>query len=111
MPSIGEVPPQTATPSQSDTRQDPSREACRIHAAPVSTLRDAGQPHTLRHTAAMALLHAGVDTSTIALWLGHASTKATDVYLHADLALKEKAWPGQRPTARTRNATARPTRS
>ena len=48
-------------------------------------------PHTLRHTAAMALLHAGVDTSTIALWLGHASTKATDVYLHADMALKEKA--------------------
>jgi len=48
-------------------------------------------PHTLRHTAAMALLHAGVDTSTIALWLGHASTKATDVYLHADLATKEKA--------------------
>lgn len=48
-------------------------------------------PHTLRHTAAMALLHAGVDTSTIALWLGHASTKATDVYLHADLAAKEKA--------------------
>ncbi|MDP4511518.1 tyrosine-type recombinase/integrase [Nonomuraea turcica] len=48
-------------------------------------------PHTLRHTAAMALLHAGVDTSTIALWLGHATTKATDVYLHADLATKEKA--------------------
>lgn len=48
-------------------------------------------PHTLRHTAAMELLSAGVDTSTIALWLGHASTKATDVYLHADLALKERA--------------------
>lgn len=48
-------------------------------------------PHTLRHTAAMDLLAAGVDTSTIALWLGHASTKATDVYLHADMALKEKA--------------------
>jgi site-specific recombinase XerD len=48
-------------------------------------------PHTLRHTAAMALLSAGVDTSTIALWLGHASTKATDVYLHADLAMKERA--------------------
>jgi integrase/recombinase XerD len=48
-------------------------------------------PHTLRHTAAMALLTAGVDTSTIALWLGHASTKATDVYLHADLAMKERA--------------------
>ena len=48
-------------------------------------------PHTLRHTAAMSLLHAGVDTSTIALWLGHAGTKATQVYLHADLALKEAA--------------------
>lgn len=48
-------------------------------------------PHTLRHTAAMALLHAGVDGSTIALWLGHASTKATDVYMHADMAAKEKA--------------------
>ena len=48
-------------------------------------------PHTLRHTAAMTLLRAGVDTSTIALWLGHAETKATQVYLHADLALKEAA--------------------
>jgi site-specific recombinase XerD len=48
-------------------------------------------PHTLRHTAAMELLAAGVDTSTIALWLGHASTKSTDVYLHADMKLKEKA--------------------
>jgi integrase/recombinase XerD len=36
-------------------------------------------PHTLRHTAAMTLLRAGVDTSTIALWLGHAGTKATQV--------------------------------
>ena len=48
-------------------------------------------PHTLRHTCAMTLLHAGVDTSTIALWLGHAGTKATQAYLHADLALKEAA--------------------
>jgi site-specific recombinase XerD len=59
-------------------------------------------PHTLRHTAAMRLLHAGVDTSTIALWLGHASTKATDVYLHADMALKEKALARTAPpTSRT----------
>lgn len=42
-------------------------------------------------TYAMNLLQAGVDTSSIALWLGHASTKATDAYLHADLALKERA--------------------
>ncbi|WP_442939335.1 tyrosine-type recombinase/integrase [Nonomuraea sp. SYSU D8015] len=48
-------------------------------------------PHTLRHTAAMALLHAGVDASTIALWLGHVSTKTTGVYLHAELPMKEKA--------------------
>ncbi|MGB8381087.1 MAG: tyrosine-type recombinase/integrase [Dermatophilaceae bacterium] len=48
-------------------------------------------PHTLRHTCAMNLLHSGVDLATIALWLGHATTKATDVYLHADLALKEQA--------------------
>ncbi|TMR08160.1 integrase [Nonomuraea turkmeniaca] len=48
-------------------------------------------PHTLRHSAAMALLQAGIDTVTIALWLGHANTKSTDIYLHADLALKERA--------------------
>ncbi len=48
-------------------------------------------PHTLRHTCAMNLLHAGVDTSTIALWLGHANVRATQAYLHADLSLKEKA--------------------
>jgi site-specific recombinase XerD len=47
--------------------------------------------HTLRHTAAMRLLHAGVDTSVIALWLGHEQTDTTQIYLHADLELKEKA--------------------
>lgn len=48
-------------------------------------------PHTMRHTSAMRLLHAGVDTTVIALWLGHETTRTTDAYLHADLALKEKA--------------------
>jgi integrase/recombinase XerD len=48
-------------------------------------------PHTLRHTSAMRLLHAGVDTTVIALWLGHETTRTADAYLHADLALKEKA--------------------
>lgn len=48
-------------------------------------------PHTLRHTCAMNLLHAGIDTSSIALWLGHASTQSTQTYLHADLKLKEEA--------------------
>jgi integrase/recombinase XerD len=59
-------------------------------------------PHTLRHTAAMQLLHAGVDTTVIALWLGHESTETTQIYLHADMTLKEKALarttpPGTRP--------------
>lgn len=47
--------------------------------------------HTLRHTTAMQLLHAGVDTSVIALWLGHEQVATTQIYLSADLALKEKA--------------------
>jgi integrase/recombinase XerD len=47
--------------------------------------------HVLRHTTAMRLLHAGVDTSVIALWLGHANVETTQIYLHADMTLKEKA--------------------
>jgi integrase/recombinase XerD len=47
--------------------------------------------HTLRHTAAMRLQHAGVDTSVIALWLGHEQAETTQIYLHADLTLKERA--------------------
>jgi integrase/recombinase XerD len=48
-------------------------------------------PHVLRHTAAMRLLHAGVDTTVIALWLGHESVQTTQIYLNADLTLKEQA--------------------
>jgi site-specific recombinase XerD len=48
-------------------------------------------PHVLRHTTAMRLLHAGVDTTVIALWLGHEQIQTTRIYLHADLALKERA--------------------
>jgi integrase/recombinase XerD len=48
-------------------------------------------PHTLRHAAAMALLRRGVDLSVIALWLGHESTETTQIYLHADMQLKERA--------------------
>jgi integrase/recombinase XerD len=61
-------------------------------------------PHVLRHTAAMRPLHAGVDTTVIALWLGHEQIKTTQIYLHADLAIKEKA------LARTTPPTARPGR-
>jgi integrase/recombinase XerD len=48
-------------------------------------------PHTLRHSTAMALLHAGVDTSVIALWLGHEDPESTQAYLHADMKIKEQA--------------------
>jgi len=48
-------------------------------------------PHVLRHSAAMDLLQHGVDRSVIALWLGHESMETTQVYLHANLVLKEQA--------------------
>jgi len=48
-------------------------------------------PHTLRHSTAVSLLQAGVDTSVIALYLGHESLETTQIYLKADLTIKEKA--------------------
>jgi site-specific recombinase XerD len=48
-------------------------------------------PHVLRHTCAMRMLESGVDQPTIALWLGHESTRTTDIYLHSYMALKERA--------------------
>ena len=48
-------------------------------------------PHVLRHSLAMDLLAHGVDRSVIALWLGHESVETTQMYLHADLRLKEQA--------------------
>ena len=61
-------------------------------------------PHVLRHTAAMRLLHAGVDTAVIALWLGHEHVETTQIYLQADLAIKERA------LARTASAKTHPGR-
>ena len=60
--------------------------------------------HVLRHTTAMQLLHAGVDTAVIALWLGHESIETTRIYLFADLDLKERA------IARTRLLASPPSR-
>lgn len=52
----------------------------------------------------MQLLQAGVDSSVIALWLGHADSRSTQAYLHADLSIKEKA------LARTTPASVKPGR-
>lgn len=53
--------------------------------------------HVLRHSAAMDLLHHGVDCTVIALWLGHESVETTQMYLHADLHLKERAMDQTKP--------------
>ncbi len=68
-----------ATHTASAANQCPSLKSKRLH------------PHVLRHSCAMSLLQAGVDTTVIALWLGHADVRSTQPYLHADLAIKERA--------------------
>lgn len=55
-----------------------------------SLVRKRVTPHVLRHTTAMELLQAGTGRSVIAMWLGHASLETTQIYLDADLTLKEQ---------------------
>jgi len=85
-----------------------SRDAVEHRLAKYATLAAHGCPslrtkrisaHVLRHTAAMQLLHAGVDSSVIALWLGHERVETTQIYLHADLSLKERALARTTPPA------------
>ena len=71
---------------------------CRVAAQTCPSLGEKKvTPHSLRHGAAMALLHEGVGCTVIALWLGHESVETTQVYLHADLRIKEKAMEKTRP--------------
>jgi hypothetical protein len=45
----------------------------------------------------MSLLHGGVDSTVIALWLGHADVRSTQPYIHADMTIKERALAPSRP--------------
>jgi integrase/recombinase XerD len=56
-------------------------------------------PHVLRHSAAMQLLQNGVDRTVIALWLGHESAESTQMYVHADIQIKEQAMAKTQPIA------------
>jgi site-specific recombinase XerD len=58
-------------------------------------------PHVLRHTSAMQLLHAGVDTTLIALWLGHEDVRSTQIYIHADMTIKERTLARSNPPSTT----------
>lgn len=63
--------------------------AAAVHCPSLAQRRIA--PHALRHASAMAMLRKGVDRSVIALWLGHESMETTQIYLHADMQLKQQA--------------------
>jgi integrase/recombinase XerD len=47
----------------------------------------------------MALLTTDTDVFVIALWLGHESTDATQIHLHADMSIKERALAHTAPTS------------
>lgn len=98
LPEAGPAPSSPAFPTRRGTRMsaDAVQRLVAKHAAtaalecPSITSKHV-TPHTLRHTAAMALMTAGVDTSVIALWLGHQNATTTHIYLHADMSIKERA--------------------
>jgi integrase/recombinase XerD len=85
-------PTRRGTPLSPDAVQQRLTTHARTAAATCPTLTGKTiTPHVLRHTAAMRLLSAGVDTTVIALWLGHEQVATTQTYIHADLALKQQA--------------------
>jgi integrase/recombinase XerD len=88
--------PVFAGPGGRPLSRDAIRRLVERHAAAAardcpSLARKKTTPHTLRHSCAMRLLETGTDITTIALWLGHETSRTTEIYLHAHLALKERA--------------------
>lgn len=68
------------------------RRALATAAIAQSTLaRPRISPHTLRHTAGMQLLQAGVELNVIRSWLGHINLDTTHKYVEADVEMKRKA--------------------
>ncbi|MFC9363532.1 tyrosine-type recombinase/integrase [Rhodococcus sp. NPDC057014] len=92
LPGAPVFPTRNGTPMSADAVQRlvAKHAATAAHRCPSIAAKNI-TPHTLRHTAAMTLLNAGVDTSVIALWLGHQSPATTHIYRHADMAIKERA--------------------
>ncbi|MBI2709735.1 MAG: tyrosine-type recombinase/integrase [Actinobacteria bacterium] len=91
-PSDPLFPTRTGTRLSHDAIED--RLAGHLDAARLSCRSFRGKHvtmHTLRHTAAMRLLHAGTDIAVIALWLGHEQLATAHIYLHADMNQKERA--------------------
>jgi len=114
LPEAGPPPTGPAFPTRRGTRMsaDAVQRLVAKHAATAAlSCPSIGSkrvtPHTLRHTAAMALMNAGVDTSVIALWLGHQSAVTTHIYLHADMSIKERAL-ARVPTVNTAPGRYRP---
>lgn len=94
----GGLPTEPAFPSRRDTllsRDAIERLVTKYAALATTACASLGKkrvsPHVLRHTTAVSLLQAGNDRSVIALWLGHESIETTQMYLDADLSMKERA--------------------
>ena len=98
---LRECPAEPAAPAFPSSRGGPlsrdaverlvARHRCGAEGHCPSLKRKRVTPHVLRHTTAMQLLRHGIDRAVIALWLGHESVETTQIYLHADLRLKEQA--------------------
>jgi site-specific recombinase XerD len=67
------------------------RYAARVSARLPAVRAKRVSPHTIRHTTATHLLHAGVDINTIRAWLGHVSLNTTNIYAEIDLETKARA--------------------